>query len=377
MAVITGRYGAVQAARPIQEPGEGFNDTWGSNSLKSAIGGHEDGLELFIPEGDNLSAGVAPPTILSSITSWSLENQVTAIEYAASNTRGYKGKLEGLHDVSGNINGLGAVPPLAPGQRFRFFGFTGSSRAVPYDGHGMVYGITGLVNSAQIQISYQWNSPISWSIGWQSDWQEDGDELLVMGPDEGRGFWDMTTVPCCELLPSKSKNLVIYDEEGHDLTEEGLCLLDANIQFTNETAQYANSCSAKAGGWQSRLAGPNSCTVSTTIQGDDFRKAAGATGLPGKDRRVMIFVGDDECKDKDGNKVGISCWDFNSLFFTGFTGLNVDTTSNTPLQFSCNMDFNAFPGCEAGFIRFCRDWKEVGDNEWMYLVKLGMTNPDG
>ena len=396
MAVITGRYGAVEIALPgnvpvVENGVSNYTSIWGGSTFtpnayasgadtldsvpglqgKKDSNGNVDKHELWIPQGDSLKA--QGPKIVSSITTWSLENTINPIEYAASNTRGYKGKLAGLHDATGNIAGLGAIPPLAPGQRFRFYGFTGPKNGVVDNTDGIVYSITAIVNTVQIQVSYQWNSPITWTVGWQADWQQPGDELAI----SKEGFWDYTSIPCCELLPSKEVNLEIYAEGADDTSGEilsDLCLLDANIQFTNETAQYANSCSARAGGWQSRLAGPTTCSVSTNIQGDDFTKTGDL--YPGSNHLVRMFVGG------DGDNCPLTCWEFKKLFFTGFSGLNIDTTSNTPLQFSCNMDFNAYDeNCNPGWIRFCDNvgkeqdgtsWKPAPIDEdcWQYLVNL-------
>lgn len=360
MAQITGRYGAVEISLPGGSyDSDDYAGIWsgsidyaqrGENNTNLVVGGENvktelpdsgvktDGVDLFIPDGTTPFKATAP-TIVSSITSWSLDNTISPIEYTASNTHGYRGKLAGLHDATGNIAGLGAIPPIAPGQRFRFYGFTGPKDGAVKSENGLVYAITAIANSVQINVSYQWNNPITWTVGWQADWHQEGDELTVT---DGHGFWDYTNVPCCALMPSKTKNLRIFDESNNDMAD--LCLLDANIQFTNETAQYANSCSARAGGWQSRLPGPTTCTVSTNIQGDDFRKTGSL--LPGVNHGVQIYVGD------DNGDCGISWWYFHKLFFSGFSGLNVDTSNNSPLQFSCNMDFNAFPDCDPGYILF-------------------------
>ena len=394
MATITGRYGAVEIGLPSYTPDEaeyvdvwGINQTRGSQSNIYSNGNQTDlpspGLkgksrekdgtyvtdvygrftevhQLWIPEGDSLVG--SGPRIVSSITSWSLDNTISPIEYTASNTRGYRGKLAGLHDATGNISGLGAIPPLAPGQRFRFYGYTGPSNGVVNNVNGTVYSVTAIVNSVQIQISYQWNSPITWTIGWQADWHQDGDELAV---SYDHGFWDYTNIPCCQLLPSKKYKLAIFKKGSTSQTISDLCLLDANIQFTNETAQYANSCSAKAGGWQSRLAGPTTCSVSTNIQGDDFTKTGDL--YPGTNHLVRMYVGGDDADCQ------VTCWEFSKLFFTGFSGLNVDTSNNSPLQFSCNMDYNAYDEeCEPGYIAF--NDNVLGGGGWQYLVNL--TNKD-
>jgi hypothetical protein len=405
MAVITGRYGAVEISRPnnkiVVEGGtkDDFFATWGtnqdgannrvdkddklnivyrrdengdieydSNTGKPIIdsdltkeassiytqypnNGQQGGTDQPPAAKLDLKNNYAEPRIVSSMTSWTLENNINPIEFSASNTRGYKGKLAGLHDASGNISGLGAVPPLGPGQRFRFYGYTGPSNGLDrntdnsFNNKGIVYAITAIVNSVQIQVSYQWNNPITWTIGWQADWHEEGDELWQFDAEDELGFWDFSKLPCCSLMPSTSKKIRIWREDNAVLMDE-LCLLDANIQFTNETAQYANSCSAKAGGWQSRLPGPTTCSVSTNIQGDDFWKTGSL--VPGTNHGVQIFVGDEN----EDTGCNITWWYFHKLFFSGFSGLNVDTTSNTPLQFSCNMDFNAYPDCEPGYIMF-------------------------
>lgn len=367
MAVITGRYGAVELQTPVQDVNElggtgivnRFGEVWDASA---PVKGDKLTDAFQFNANSALFNNGQGPKIVSTMTSWSLDNTISPIEYAASNTHGYKGKLKGLHDATGNIAGLGAIPPLAPGQRFRFYGYTGPTDGVVGSSKGIVYAITAIVNSVQIQVSYQWNSPITWTVGWQADWHQKGDELNVF---DDYGFWDYTEIPCCELMPSTTKTLEI---EG----AKDMCLLDANIQFTNETAQYANSCSAEAGGWQSRLAGPTTCSVSTNIQGDDFRKTGSL--LPGTNHNVKIYVGSDACPT-------VSLWEFDKLFFTGFSGLNVDVSNNSPLQFSCNMDFNAYPDCDPGYIRFAQGIRPNeatpgnNDNRWQYLIDLAGIGP--
>lgn len=365
--IISGRYGSVQRVLPDGNGGwHKLDDDLiiraGQQPLSPAT------AASLTDEGTILSGSTTDHhSTVSAVTSWSLENTMQPITYVASNTRGYQGKLEGVHSATGNIAGIGAIPPIAPGQRFLFYGYVGPASQKLDDYEGVVYRVAAIANSVQIQINYQLTNPITWTVGWQSDWQQAGDELWCNQYDASfakYGFWDYTNLDCGSLLPSDKNCLSI---EG---IENPVCLLDANIQFQTETSQFTNSCSSKVGGWQSSVVGPTSCTVSANIHGDNYgdlyskARVAEYYGVddydtlkphqqnrkfwPGSNHTVKIAVGDN------------AFWEFKKLMFTNFGGLNVDTTNNNPVQFSCNMEFNAFPpkdegeGCEPGYIVYAR-----------------------
>ena len=381
--VITGRYGSVQRLLQIGTKSNGTTQWSSIDSENIRQGSYSgDGQGKFDHETRAaeliLDAYGHPDDIastVSAVTSWSLENTVNPISYIASNTRGYNGQLEGTHSATGNIAGLGALPPIAPGQRFKFFGYVGPDNGALDNYAGVVYSITAIATSVQIQINYQLTNPITWTVGWQSDWQEEGDELRgntseflidkeLLGDENYPGFWDYTKMQCEGLMPSTTCNLAFTD------IDKEVCLLDANIQFNTDAQTYTNSCSAKMGGWQSSVVGATRCQVTTNIHGDNYadlcsesymiRKYGEGNSIaesdlnrrfwPGTNHTARIYlasygIGKNEC-DKS------AYWEFKKLFFGSFGGLNVDTTSNNPVQFSCNMEFNAFPDCEPGYILY-------------------------
>ena len=314
---------------------------------------------------------IVDASTVSAVTSWTLENQASPIQYTASNTRAYKGKLEGTHQASGNIAGIGAVPPIAPGQRFRFYGYTGPESGKLDNYKGTVYRITAIANSVQIQINYQLQNPCTWTVGWMSDWKEVGDELWANrvnsvdwddndGLFGAYGFWDYTKMDCSALLPSSTDCLWL---EGVD---RPVCLLDANIQFNTETSPFTNSCSSVVGGWQSVVVGPTDCQISTNIHGDNYGDLYSPdavaeyygenktySGLQDTEKMRKFWAGSNHAMRIHVGNSG-AYWEFYKLMITNFGGLNVDTTSNNPLQFSCSMEFNAYPQvsgeCLPGYI---------------------------
>lgn len=379
--IISGRYGSVQRILPQKDrngntywPGLDYDEITGPPVGDDGYQGSQPAdyasAASLVDTGSVLNDGTIDSyaTTVSAVTSWSLENQANPIQYTASNTRGYKGKLEGTHNASGNIAGIGAVPPIAPGQRFRFYGYVGPDNGKLDNYKGTVYRITAIANSVQIQINYQLQNPCTWTVGWMSDWKEAGDELwanrLNSESDPSwtncMGFWDYTRMDCSSLLPSSKDCLWL---EGVD---KPVCLLDANIQFNTETSPFTNSCSSSVGGWQSVVVGPTDCTISTNIHGDNYgdlysgdavARYYGATEFEnieytsqkmrkfwaGSNHAMRIYVGNND-----------AYWEFYKLMITNFGGLNVDTTSNNPVQFSCNMEFNAYPQiggeCKPGYI---------------------------
>lgn len=349
MAVISGRYGSVQRLLPtLIDPVTGAY-TWQTvdPAALADFGAFTEkaGPNITDDPGSSGTAHEGDPTTVSSITSWSLENTVQPISYIASNTRGYQGKLEGLHSCTGQIAGLGGCPPIAPGQRFKFLGYVGPTSGKLDDKVGHVYQIAAIANSVQVQINYQMSNPITWTVGWQSDWKQSGDELMH-NPSGIAGFWDYTKPPCSTLMPSRTRALSI----GDVVSADELCLVDANIQFSTEVANFANSCSAVAGGWQTCTVGATNCTLNANIHGNHYGIIS-STHLPGTDHNVRLYV------EGGALQAGETCeskayWEFEKMFFGSFGGLNVDVTTNNPVQFSCAMEFNAYPGCNPGYIKY-------------------------
>ena len=205
MAVISGRYGAVKRLYPTGWTAGG-KPIWPSVDTSGIM------CQCDIPElnpatisSDGLDNG--SHHIVSSVTSWSMENTVTNVEYIASNTRGYRGQLEGLHSCTGSISGLGGCPPIGPGQLFKFVGYVGPKNSTIDSCDGQVYMIAAVANSVQIQINYQMSNPITWTVQWQSDFQQLGDELQV----SQQGFWDYSVPPVSTMMPSNTANLEIFN----------------------------------------------------------------------------------------------------------------------------------------------------------------------
>ena len=363
MAVISGRYGAVKRLYPTSWD-VGGKPNWPSVDTSGIM------CQCDIPElnpatisADGLDNG--SHHIVSSVTSWSMENTVTNVEYIASNTRGYRGQLEGLHSCTGSIAGLGGCPPIGPGQRFKFVGFVGPKNSTIDSCDGQVYEIAAVANSVQIQINYQMSNPITWTVQWQSDFQKVGDELQV----SQQGFWDYSIPPVSTMMPSNTANLEIFNwVDGEwvpfSVAQDALCLLDANINFNTDISQYANSCSAVAGGWQSCVVGATGCEISANIHGDHYSivrdilySPNAKDHLPGIDHRIKLYVQGGTVP--EGSGLELANWDFDAMFFGTFGGLNVDMTSNNPLQFSCQMRYNAFPNGRQGYIRYTPPWTEI------------------
>lgn len=344
MAVISGRYGSVQRLLPKSYDSTTGKPEWGAlnddltKPAYPALG--ETGSEEKVGLAD-FGGG----TIVSSVTSWSLENTVNTISYIASNTRGYNGKLEGVHSCTGSIAGLGGCPPIAPGERFRFFGYVGPRDQKLDSTSGRVYSVTAIATSVQVNINYQLTNPLTWTIQWQSDWQQPGDELLA----GMSGWWDYTMPPVATMMPSKGCVIEIEginDESNQAEGDKGasVCLVDANIQFQTEVSTFVNSCSMEAGGWQSGVVGATNCTMSTNIHGDSYGIIS-PNHWPGGNREIKIYVEAGKLDEVNNiyNCNNSAYWEFHKMFLGSFGGLNVDMTSNNPLQFSCQMEFNAFP----------------------------------
>ena len=99
--------------------------------------------------------------IVSTVTNWTLDNNININSYNASNTRGYSGKIPGIRSCSGSFAGLGGVPPVKPGQRFSFIGFTGPANGVVGSTAGTTYTVKAIVNNITINWNYGDYSPIN------------------------------------------------------------------------------------------------------------------------------------------------------------------------------------------------------------------------
>jgi hypothetical protein len=461
MATITGRYGAVQRVLPQKKvvggktryrwsefdykdfdipatentplikatyewDGNSFlpNKATEATSIKAVI--QPSGFEKWttdhwvndqgqtVPEGTPDATpveGIAGDysNMVSAVQNWSLEMNVATQTYTGSNAQGYNAKFPGLKSCTGSFQGIGAFPPLLPGNRFLFRGFVGPDNgrernsSLEYNTNGYVYQVAAIVTNIQIQINYGTFAPITWTVQWQSDYQAFGDQLLVFLPNDNLGFFDVTPPPCNEAQASRSCKMSIKKEStDSDATDlKDICMESANITFTTQTSQTANSCSAKAGGWQQSVVGVTDVTVDATIHGshyDIFNPIVGDSHAseaddehrhtiaqrsehfyPGVDRFVRIFIGDDPDANKH-NCAQLGAWEFNKLYIGSFTGLNVDITGGGVVSFRTQMEFNAFPRsdsgeCGKGSIRYRlpNSSRTNTTQEWQSFLNLDAT----
>ena len=439
MATITGRYGAVQRLLPRRTvyaeyyvenevdlvrhvpiygwDGFGYERVDGrveATSWTHALPSmrwmnhaeiQESGREpdLTLPENANYS------NMVSTMQSWTLDVNAATQTYTASNLLGYNAKYAGVKSCSGTIKGIGAFPPIRPGDRFLFMGFVGPENAndkmlineIKYDNvNGYVYQVAALATGITININYGTFSPITWEVQWQSDYRISGDELWVVGtPKNHRGFYDYTDVPCGEELPSQTYTMEIkFNKDDSEDRMLKACLESAAIRFTTQTNTTANSCSAAAGGWQCSTVGATDVQLTTSVHGSSFGvfspqadteedvwkdgavdadhiRRRSAKFYPGADRYMRIYLGN--YFDTTGNPQKNSCgaWEFNKMYVGGFTGLNVDTSGGSIVSFSTTLEFNASPktytddgeasGCEDGFIRYRLPLaSRLSDTDW-------------
>jgi hypothetical protein len=147
----------------------------------------------------------ADTDIVSTVTNWSLDNNINIHSYNASNTKGMSGKLKGIRSCSGSFSGLSGVPPIKPGQRFSFTGFTGPTNGIQGHTTGTTYTIKALASTITINWNYGDYSPINWQVQWSSDYKEPGDELIP----GTTGFEDISLPPVDTMVPSGEHTLII------------------------------------------------------------------------------------------------------------------------------------------------------------------------
>jgi hypothetical protein len=270
--------------------------------------------------------------IVSTVTNWSLDNSIVVNSYNASNTRGYSGKIPGIRSCSGSFSGLGGVPPVKPGQRFSFIGFTGPTNGVVGTTAGATYEVKAIVNNITINWNYGDYSPINWQVQWISDYKEAGDELIP----GNTGFTDISLPPVDTMIPAGSCTLTVGA-----LT--GVCLESATLTFATNVQSFGNSCGK---GWQTGIAGATSVTLTSKCNAQGFDVFA-ADHLPGRNENVKIYVegGEGSCTTK-------KCWEFEKMIVGSLSGLNVDIAGGGLVGFDVNMEFNAFPDGKRGYIKF-------------------------
>ena len=409
MANLTGKYGSVQRIlrkRGKQPSGVGINlSLW--EDLEVIQDSSNNLTYTFIPlttaHGSSPTRwGIrARPTIdgylpailgadysntVSAVQNWSLDNNTETQSYVVSNTNSYNAKYAGKRSCSGKFAGIGAFPPLNPGDRFLFRGFIGpengsdrnKDNTLNYKGY--VYQIAAVVTSIGVNINYGTFAPIQWNVNWASDWQASGDELLAFGiPVESRGFYDLTDPPCGEDIPSTTCTMRLGKTRRTALGDSPIqvCLESANLTFNTGTTPVTNSCSARSGGWQTSVIGSTDVQLQTQVHGshydifnkvreedkDDLRLRS-QYHYPGVDRYVRIYVGSNDYCIRNG------AWEFNKMFIGSYTAMNVDIEKGGLVSFSTTMEFNAFPkanllptadedlaendldACERGYIRY-------------------------
>jgi len=374
MTSFSGKYGSVQRVLPRRSPINGtvwgdimeVDPSTGEITPIEAVTGSMISPERYVNRARPTVDGYQPlvpgadySNTVSTVQDWSMDNGVETMSYVASNTNTFNAKHAGKRSSTGKFGGIGAFPPLNPGDRFLFRGFVGpDNRAYRnFDGTfnyaGYVYQIAAMVTSISVSINYGSFAPIRWDVNWQSDWQAPGDQLLAFGiPSDsvGRGFYDETNVPCGEDIPSTTCMLRIGKTRNTALTGAAarICLESTNLTFNSASTPVTNSCSARSGGWQTSMPGSTDVTLAATIHAHYYNvfnrvtdnvgiKARSEAHYPGIDRYVRLYVGSsDEC-------VNNGAWEFNKLFIGGFTGMNVDIGGGGLVSFSTNMEFNAFP----------------------------------
>jgi hypothetical protein len=282
--------------------------------------------------------------IASTITNWTLDNNININSYNASNTRGYSGKIPGIRSCSGSFSGLGGVPPVRPGERFKFIGFTGPANGVLGNTTGSTYQIMALVSNITINWNYGDYSPINWQVQWASDYQQVGDELIP----GNTGFQDISLPPVDTMVPAGNCTLVVGSHTG-------VCLESATLTFATNIQNFGNSCGK---GWQSGVAGATTVTLSSKCDAAGF-DVFSDDHLPGKNEIVKIYVegGDGDCSEK-------AAWEFHKMIIGSLSGLNVDIAGGGVVNFDVNMEFNAFPDGQPGKILYDSNvfWQAADDS---------------
>jgi hypothetical protein len=153
MATITGRFGAVQRLLPkrtnIIVNGGAPIPIWGWNGFEyERVEGKDTVISWYVldqiasrrtdkkariqasgREPDNAAANPEYSNMVSAVQSWGLDLTAQTQTYTASNLLGFNAKYAGAKSCSGSFQGVGAFPPVRPGDRFLFLGFTGPENA--------------------------------------------------------------------------------------------------------------------------------------------------------------------------------------------------------------------------------------------------------
>ena len=131
-------------------------------------------------KGDYGIGAVGNPFLVSTLNNWTLSHVVGVQERFASNTGRFGVQLPGIESFNGSYARYATVPMEELGKTYLFNGYTGHTRRVSGQPHGLHY--RGAILLTGFDITYNWESrdANSYTTNFMSNWCEAGDELKIV-----------------------------------------------------------------------------------------------------------------------------------------------------------------------------------------------------
>jgi hypothetical protein len=153
-----------------------------------------------------LSGKYAAVDGISTTTQWTLTDSSTPAEARTSNTRSGTSRVPGIRDWTGTMAGHGEYPPVMPGQKFNFIGYTAPYTGVFNTPGDSVVGV-GIVDEVTMTWDWTTSSLLSYTVSFAS-----GEGQPISRAPDGT-VTDDTLPTLFSMCPIKTPEFKRYDDQ--------------------------------------------------------------------------------------------------------------------------------------------------------------------
>lgn len=186
-----------------------------------------------------------------SISQWQISKNLASTPFTLSNTKGARGRSNGIKEWSGSCQQMLGEPTVLPGATFSFIGYQAPDNDISGAGAG---GYSGTAMVQQVQINWDWRSgnPLSSNITFLGDGALTGPATQTI-TDTGQ----VDILPVCACKIESSTNGSVWTELAD--------VASAQLTLTSEVLSYVNSSTQC---WRKRKAGIKDWSASIVIDTD-------------------------------------------------------------------------------------------------------------
>ncbi len=251
---------------------------------------------------------------MSTMRNWNITDSMSPQAYVASNTLFGTGRRRGTETWNGNFGCYGHTPPVMPGERFEFLGYTAPDNDV--SGPGLRYKGNALVENVQIS----WNWGAGEIINAVVNFQGDVGLEIQSGANE---LYDLTVPTVPPVVGTK----IQYSLNDGGAWADWENLLSAQLTLSCQMLEYVNSSSVDAENrvWTGRKAGNIDWTLAITEQDNDRAKFDKGDSI-----MLRLYVAADRWYELKWGQIA------------EFTGITVDRESAAIIQQTVNVNMNGF-----------------------------------